>query len=61
MAPTAATAIKAAIKPYSMAVAPALSRTRTNDRPAPSDFIIRSDGVCRLSPQLARAVVPLIK
>jgi CRISPR-associated protein Cas1 len=28
---------------------------------APADFIIRSDGVCRLSPQLARAVAALIK
>ena len=28
---------------------------------APTDFIIREDGVCRLSPQLARAVAALIK
>ena len=28
---------------------------------APADFIIRTDGVCRLSPQLARAVAALIK
>ena len=27
----------------------------------PTDFIIRKDGVCRLSPQLARAVAALIK
>jgi hypothetical protein len=27
----------------------------------PTDFIIQSDGVCRLSPQLARAVAALIK
>ena len=28
---------------------------------APADFIIRDDGVCRLSPQLARAVAALCK
>ena len=28
---------------------------------APTDFVIRSDGVCRLSPQLARAVAALMK
>ena len=28
---------------------------------APTDFVIRNDGVCRLSPQLARAVAALIK
>jgi CRISPR-associated protein Cas1 len=48
------------IEPERAAVDVAILRFIQNRSFAAADFIVRSNGVCRLSPQLARAVASMI-